>query len=829
MQEAIDSKSPTESPKQIQPLGKLGRVNPKRGGLWQLFRDRPIQIKLSVALNLTILVSTLGLISTVFIIAQSLRDQLRNQAIAELTTLAFNYNLRLSQQIRSGLGGRANEELIFEAIEKGKRSLDSKAAMQVVAGNDPKDPRNVDFVSLVNLNKIYLEGNYGLRYDENYDPGGIVTKALQLDADVVSNEILSIKELEKDNFILASKIIEQYGDKKQNLLISYTARPVKSKSETTIGAIIFANVVELETDVAIRTNESLKGGLTAVALLDGSLSLGNATVDGKDSPIKEVSAELAEFIKAASLKPADKNLKEWEQKGKANNSPIPIDTLVTKELNVSDRQYTLAASPILNSQGQPIAVLIRGTAHDSLNQLLTNATIFVVIVGIGTVILGTIIARVVGRTVTLPIKSLEQVAQEYAAGDLSERAEVTSQDEVGTLGNLFNQMAENIAQRQNEIMSAKTSVESQNQFLEQEVAHLLDVVSEFEAGDLTVQAKVSDQATGLIADTLNQLAEQLSVVLANVLRTAQQVTNGADSLERVAIAVADNAQQQVQLVSQASVGMESVNKLAQGAAEQALSADQAVQSSQQAVLKGQQEVSNLTASIDLLKKGTEQMVARIKSLDEFVTLAKQFVQDQKRLVSLTQVLSMNASMVAARAVEQKDPDQFASVAREFEAIAGQVNNLATQTSQGLMLLQQRTGFIEVVVSGIDQDVIDVDRLVNQFTEGVDQSSQAFANIKRVTSQVAQVGQAVTDSSQEIAESIGISANSIREIEQVAQRSAQQARITRERSAEMGALARRLLQDVQFFRLPEEYAVSTEAIEITDTELRLVAPVLSPSK
>jgi len=830
MQEVIDSPnniSPESS--EQKPLPQVGELEPKRVGLWQLFRDRPIQIKLSVALNLTILVSTLGLISTVFIIAQSLRDQLRSQAIAELTTLAFNYNLRMNQQIRPGLGGRANEELIFETIEKQKASLDSKAAMQTVAGNDPKDPRNVDFVGLVNLGKKYLEGNYGLRYGEDYDPAGIVTKALELDTDVVSNELLSVKELEKDNFILASIIIEQYGEQKKNVLVSYTARPVKAGNETTTGAIIFANLVDLETDISTRTNESLKGGLTAIALLDGNLAVGSFLVDGTDTPIKEISSDFAEFIKAAAVPPSADSIKDWEQKGKANNSPVPPNTLITKEISVGNRQYTLAAAPILNSKAEPIAVLVRGTAHDRLNQLLTNATIFVVIVGIGTVVLGTIIARVVGRTVTLPIKSLEQVAQEYAAGDLSERAEVTSQDEVGVLGSLFNQMAENIAQRQNEIMAAKTSVESQNQFLEEEVAHLLDVVSEFEAGDLTVQAKVSDQATGLIADTLNQLAEQLSLVLANVLRTAQQVTNGADSLERVAIAVAENAQQQVQLVSRASVGMESVNKLAQGAAEQALTADQAVQSSQQAVLKGQQEVTNLTASIDLLKKGTGQMVVRIKSLDEFVALAKQFVQDQKRLVSLTQVLSMNASMVAARAVEQKDPDQFASVAREFEAIAGQVSNLATQTSQGLMLLQQRTGFIEVVVSGIDQDVSDVDRLVNQFTEGVDQSSQAFVNIKRVTAQVAQVGQAVTDSSQEIAESIGISANSIREIEQVAQRSAQQAKITRERSAEMGALARRLLLDVQFFRLPEEYAVSTEAIEITETELRLVAPVLSASK
>lgn len=785
--------------------------------LWKVFRNRPIQVRLSVALNLTILLSTAGLISTVFIIAQTLRDQLRNQAIAELTTLAINYNIRLNQQIPTDLGGRVNETIILDTIKNEKASLESKAAMQTAAGNDPRNPRNIDFAGLVNLNKKYLEGNYGQRYGEEYDPAGVVSRALELDVDATSNELLSLRELEKDNFLLAAKIQEQFGNQKLNVLVSYTARPVKNENSNTVGAIVFANVVELKADVAQRTNEALRGGLSGVALSDGSFSFGSTLIDGKEIPVKST-PQLIAFIESAKITPSPESINQWNQRGRANDSPVPPNTITTSEIDVGGKKYTLAASPILNAKDEVIAVLIRGTDHNALNQLLIGTTVFVVAVGLTSLGVGALLAQVVGKTVTTPIKSLEKVAQEYAAGDLTERAQIESQDEIGTLGLLFNQMAENIAQRQTEIMSAKESVDRQNQVLEHEVEHLLEVVSEFEAGDLTVQANVSDQATGLIADTLNQLAEQLASVLANVLRTAQQVTQGAEGLEKVAIAVADNAQQQVKLVSRASTGMESVNQLAQGAADQAITADQAVQSSQQAVAMGQNEVTNLTASIDSLKKGTEQMVTRIKSLDEFVSLAKQFVQDQKRLVSLTQVLSMNASMVAARAVEQKDPDQFASVAREFEAIASQVSSLASQTSQGLTLLQQRTGFIEVVVSGIDQDVSDVDRLVNQFTEGVDQSSKAFNNIKRVTAQVARVGQAVTESSQEIARSILESTNSIREIEQVAQQSAQQARITRERSTEMGNLARRLLQDVQFFRLPEQYSLETQAVEVPDSEV-----------
>ncbi|HAN46140.1 MAG TPA: hypothetical protein DCQ32_06265, partial [Cyanobacteria bacterium UBA8156] len=139
----------------------------------------------------------------------------------------------------------------------------------------------------------------------------------------------------------------------------------------------------------------------------------------------------------------------------------------------------------------------------------------------------------------------------------------------------------------------------------------------------------------------------------------------------------------------------------------------------------------------------------------------------------------------------------------FEAIAAQVNNLASRTSEGLLLLQQRTGFIEIVVSGIRQDIEGLTGLVSNFSQSVEQSNDAFENIRLVTERVARVGSAVTESSREIANAIRQSFASVREIEAIAERSAEQAKFTRERSAEMGAMSRQLLQEVEYFRLPPE--------------------------
>ncbi|MBD2104437.1 methyl-accepting chemotaxis protein [Leptolyngbya sp. FACHB-261] len=388
------------------------------------------------------------------------------------------------------------------------------------------------------------------------------------------------------------------------------------------------------------------------------------------------------------------------------------------------------------------------------------------------------------------------------------------QDEIGRLStsfyNLLAQVAANEAQIRQEVARAvqaqerlkqASASEQESEALQAEVSHILDIVSAVEDGDLTVQAEVSPRATGLVADTLNRLIEQLSEVMANVLSTAQQVTRGAEGLEQLAVSVSRNSQQQAQSVTHVQALVENVSDLAQGTAQQAGAAYESMQLAQVAVGQGQQEMLNLNSRIDVLEQGTEQMVRRVKTLGDFVQLAAQFVQDQKRVASLTQVLAMNASMIAARAAGQQDPEQFISVAREFEAIADQVNNLAVQTNQGLVVLQQRTGQIQTVVSGIDQDVQSVSSLVSGFTTGVEQSSQAFERIQAVTEQVARVGQEVNQSGRAIAEAAETTLQSIRDIASVTERTVTQARFTREQSGQMGSLAHLLLERMQFFRLP----------------------------
>ncbi|NJO51208.1 MAG: hypothetical protein HC840_19180 [Leptolyngbyaceae cyanobacterium RM2_2_4] len=202
-----------------------------------------------------------------------------------------------------------------------------------------------------------------------------------------------------------------------------------------------------------------------------------------------------------------------------------------------------------------------------------------------------------------------------------------------------------------------------------------------------------------------------------------------------------------------------------------------------------------------MQEGTNRIVQQMKTLGEFVGLADQFVQEQSQIASLTQTLALNASLVAARASEQRDPRQFSVVAREFDSIANQVGRLAQQTNEGLVTLEQRSTQIHSVVSIIDANIQNLGGLVRGFTEGVDQSKRVFSNVQVVTDETVNAGEAVTQSSRAIMTAAQSAAQVVRDIAEIATQTAGLSQRTRAQSEEMNLLSSQLLQSIDFFQLP----------------------------
>jgi methyl-accepting chemotaxis protein len=402
------------------------------------------------------------------------------------------------------------------------------------------------------------------------------------------------------------------------------------------------------------------------------------------------------------------------------------------------------------------------------------------------------------------------------------------QDEVGKVSVAFFNLVNQINEKEQKIREETARIvqqeveldlaihqQEESDILQRDVEHLLKAVGAVRRGNLTIQAPVSNRVTGLLSNTLNCLIEELARIITAVLATVDQVTQGVENLDNLAMTTAQKARQQTQAVDRVQGLMKSVSALSQENAQRAVSTNIAVQEAQTVVASGQNTLRTLSNQIDTLQKGTDQINRRVETLTDFVSLTTQFSKDQKRIAAMTRVLSLNASLISSRASEQQDPEQFAGVAREFATIADQVNDLATQTNQSLIFLQQRTGQIQTVVSGLDQDVTDINQLVQAFTSGVGQSRQSFTHIQSVTTQVAQAEQQVTQASLDIADAAQTTLQAIQDIANLAIDTEQQIQSTRSQSSSMEELAHNLSEMVKFFSVPTRRSVLSPEAERQD--------------
>jgi twitching motility protein PilJ len=271
--------------------------------------------------------------------------------------------------------------------------------------------------------------------------------------------------------------------------------------------------------------------------------------------------------------------------------------------------------------------------------------------------------------------------------------------------------------------------EHENKRNQEAILRLLNEMGNLADGDLTVQASVTEDVTGAIADSINFTIEELRTLVRGINSATDQVTKATQETQAISNRLYEASQRQNREIQQASASVltmaESISEVAQNAAQSAKVAEAQLA----AAALGGSAVQDQISGMNDIRAQIQETSKRIKRLGESSLEIGEIVELISDITEQTNVLALNAAIQAASAGE---------AGRGFTVVAEEVQRLAERSGEA-------TKQIEAIVKTIQADTQDAVAAMEKSTVGVvegaklsDAAGQALADIQRVSHELAEL-------------------------------------------------------------------------------------------
>jgi twitching motility protein PilJ len=334
----------------------------------------------------------------------------------------------------------------------------------------------------------------------------------------------------------------------------------------------------------------------------------------------------------------------------------------------------------------------------------------------------------------------------------------------------------------------------QNERNQQAILRLLDEMGSLADGDLTVEATVTEDITGTIADSFNYAIEELRKLVATVNETAIMVDSAAKQTESTAshmAKAADNQSREINAATESIVSMAASIEEVSGNAER--SSDVA-RHSVEVAHKGGEAVRRTIDGMNTIRETIQDTSKRIKRLGESSQEIGNIVELINDIAEQTNILALNASIQASMAGE---------AGRGFAVVADEVQRLAERSTNA-------TKQIEVLVRTIQADtneaVVSMERSTTDVVGGAllaENAGAALDEIEQVSNQIASLVQNISSSARQQAGSAADVTRRTTRLREISEQTGKATTATAAAISKLSSLASQLRQTVAGFTLPSD--------------------------
>ncbi|MFC3194384.1 methyl-accepting chemotaxis protein [Marinicella sediminis] len=336
--------------------------------------------------------------------------------------------------------------------------------------------------------------------------------------------------------------------------------------------------------------------------------------------------------------------------------------------------------------------------------------------------------------------------------------------------------------------------QDQNERNQQAILRLLDEMGSLADGDLTVNATVSEDITGAIADSVNFAIEALRSLVKTINDASVGVASAAQEAQATAMHLAEASEHQATQITNASAA---INEIAVSIDEVSKNSLESADVAQRSVLiahNGAEVVRDTIKGMNNIRTQIQDTSKRIKRLGESSQEIGNIVELINDIAEQTNILALNAAIQAASSGES---------GRGFAVVADEVQQLAERASSAT---RQIEGIVKTIQTDTNEAVRSMEQTTSEVVGGArkaEDAGEALTEIETVSNDLAELIQNISEAARQqsvAATNISGTMNVIQEITTQTSAGTQQ---TAESIGNLVELATELRKSVEDFKLPDD--------------------------